>query len=116
MRKDSSLRRKCLDIGYDRYTESNESNESNSNASDKSKTSDSYSTMYNRISMATITTIPNVALPIKVEEQLARKWIIDSGSDVHVCNNSKFSKFTETSKPEEGDIITSGYITHPVKS
>ena len=91
-------------------------NESNSSDNDKSKTSDSYPTMYGRITMATIANIPKVALPIKAKERLAQKWIIDSGSDVHVCNDSKFSKFKETSKSQEGDMITSGHTTHPVKS
>ena len=43
-------------------------------------------------------------------------WILDNGSDSHVCNNSMLSRFTKTHDPHPDDMLAAGTQIIPIES
>ncbi|KAI1001312.1 hypothetical protein K3495_g6889 [Podosphaera aphanis] len=50
------------------------------------------------------------------QDILKNSWILDGGSDIHICNNSTKWQFQETKKPQKGEFIHAGNTTIPIES
>ncbi|POS81697.1 hypothetical protein EPUL_006447, partial [Erysiphe pulchra] len=47
---------------------------------------------------------------------LKNHWVLDSGSDVHICNNQSLHNFQKTEDSTDSDHIISGTTNYPVKA
>ncbi|KAF5200461.1 Reverse transcriptase family protein [Thalictrum thalictroides] len=63
----------------------------------------------NPLSFASLAAIDSV-------DSLTDSWILDGGSDIHICNNSAKWNFQTTRQPREGEFIRAGNSTIPIEA
>ena len=92
-----------------------DNNRSQNQPSSSSSTPTAGATNQSTESGAFICTIQSAAFP-SATESMRTSWILDNGSNSHVCNSTMFSRFTKTKDAFPSDTLRAGTQIIPIES